>query len=59
MRIKLLILLTITGLITLGYFLRGKIKPPVKIGLELDESTGDFFFADIIEGRVYWVRGVK
>lgn len=32
----------------------GKFGNP--IGLEIDEKTGDFFFADIMEGRTYQVK---
>lgn len=32
----------------------GKLGNP--IGLELDQRTGDFFFADILEGKLYWVK---
>lgn len=33
---------------------KGKLGNP--IGMEIDEKTGDFFFADIMEGRIYQVR---
>lgn len=32
----------------------GKLGNP--LGLEVDPKEGDFFFADILEGRVYWVK---
>lgn len=32
----------------------GKLGNP--IGMEIDQKTGDFFFADILEGRIYQVK---
>lgn len=35
----------------------GEVGNP--LGLEVDQKTGDFFFADVLEGKVYWVKLIQ
>ena len=49
--------LTFTPIIKRNPQANGKLGNP--IGLEVDPQTGDFFFADILEGRIYQVKQNK
>lgn len=46
--------ITFTPIIERNPLAEGKLGNP--IGLEIDSQTGDFFFADVMEGKVYWVK---